>query len=90
MTEALGSEEMPSSLEETGSLSFDAWERVRLDKGDGLWREPQQFLSTDERDDPNIHRLKSHHCAGPSVPKGRQRLPKEGSVVPQTRREPAT
>ena len=90
MTEALGSEEVPSSLEGTGNLSFVAWERVRLDKGDGLWSEPQQCLSTDERGDPNIHRLKSRYCAGPSVPKGRQRLPKEGSVVPQTRREPAT
>ena len=90
MTEALGSEEVPSSLEGTGSLSFDACERVRLDKGDGLWREPQQFLSTDERDDPNIHRLKSHHCAGPSVPNGRQKLPTGSSVVPQTRREPTT
>ena len=90
MTEALGPEEVTSSLGRTGILPFDACERVRLDKGDGLWREPQQFLSTDERDDPNIHRLKSHYCAGPSVPNGRQRLPKEGSVVPQTRREPTT
>ena len=90
MTEAQGSEEVPSSLEGTGSLSFVALERVRLDIEDGLWSEPQQCLSTDDRDDPNIPRLKSRYCAGPSVPKGHQRLPKEGSVVPQTRREPAT
>ena len=79
MTEEQGSEEVPSSLEETGSLSLVAWERVR-----------PACLSTDERDDPNIHRLKSRYCAGPSVPKGHRRLPKEGSVVPQTRRKQAT
>ena len=90
MTEALGSEEVPSSLEGTGSLSFDACEKVRLNRGDSLWREQHQYLSTDERDDPNIHQLRSHHCAGPSVPNGRQNLPKEGSVVPRTRREPTT
>ena len=90
MTEALGPEEMPSSLERTGSLSFGVCEKVRLNRGDNLWREQHQFLSTDERDDPNIHRLKSHHCAGPSVPNGRQKLHKEGSVVPRTRREPTT
>ena len=90
MTEALGPEEMPSSLERTGSHSFGACEKVRLNRGDSLWSEPHQYLSTDERDDPNIHRLRSHHCAGQSVPTGRQKLPEEGSVVPRTKREPTT
>ena len=90
MTVEQGSEAVPSSVEKTSTLSFVAWERVRLDIEDDLWSAPQQCLSTDDRDDPNIHRLKSRYCADPSVPKGHQRLPKKGSVVPQTRREPAT
>ena len=90
MTVEQGSEEVPSSVEKTSSLSFVAWERVRLDIEDDLWSAPQQCLSTDDRGDPNIHRLRSRYCAGPSVPKGHRRLPKEGSVVPQTRRKQAT
>ena len=90
MTEEQGSEEVPSSLEETGSLSFVAWERVRLDIEDDLWSAPQQCLSTDDRGDPNIHRLRTRYCAGPSVPKDHRRLPTEGSVVPQTRRKQET
>ena len=90
MTVEQGSEEVPSSVKKTSSFSFVAWEKVRLDIEDDLWSAPKQCLSTGDRGDPNIHRLKSRYCAGPSVPKGRQRLPKECSVVPQTRREPAT
>ena len=90
MTVEQGSEEVSSSVGKTCSLSFVAWERVRLDIEDDLWSAPQQCLSTDDRGDPNIHRLRSRYCAGPSVPKDRRRLPKEGSVVPRTRRKPAT
>ena len=90
MTVEQGPEEVSSSVGKTCSLSFVAWERVRLGIEDDLWCAPKQYLSTGDRGDPNIHRLRSRYCAGPSVPKDHRRLPTEGSVVPQTKRKRGT
>ena len=90
MTVEQGPEEVSSSVGKTCSLSFVAWERVRLGIEDDLWSAPKQCLSTGDRGDPNIHRLRSRYCAGQNVPKDHRRLPTEGSVVPQTRRKQGT
>ena len=90
MTVEQGPEKVSSSVGKTCSLPFVAYERVRLGIEDDLWCAPKQYLSTGDRGDHDIHRLRSRYCAGPSVPKDRRRLPKEGSVVPQTGRKRGT